>query len=68
MAQGDPVYVSGTSPKYLEIRTLLGARTNFTTWGTVQIQAGEFREKQHKQYESLNKRLVTIIGKQQGGG
>ena len=34
----------------------------------IQIQAGEFREKQHKQYESLNKRLVIIIGKEQGGG
>ena len=45
MAQGDPVYVSGTSPKYLEICTLLGARTNFTTWGTDPNSSGGISRK-----------------------
>ena len=45
MAQGNPVYVSGTSPKYLEIRTVLGARTNFTTWGTDPTSSGAISRK-----------------------
>ena len=32
----------------------------------VQVQAVEYRENQNKVYESLNKRLVSLISKEQG--
>ena len=33
----------------------------------IQIQAGECRERKNKRYESINKRLVTLFGKEQEG-
>ena len=33
----------------------------------IQIQAGEFRGKSQKQYEAENKRLITLINKEQEG-
>ena len=53
-------------PNRLEICARFGTRTNSTPWELVQIQAVEYREKQNKVHESLNKRLVTLISEQEG--
>ena len=56
----------GPHPSIWKFVRCLGQEQILQHGELIQIQVGEFREKQHKQYESLNKRLVTIIGKQHG--
>ena len=65
--RGIQVMFQGPHPNIWKFVRCLGQEQVLQHGELIQIQAGEFREKQHKQYESLNKRLVTIIGKEQGG-
>ena len=55
------------SPNIWKFVRALGQERILQHGELVQIQAVEYREKQNKVYESLNKRLVSLIGKEQEG-
>ena len=65
--KGIQVMFQGPHPNIWKFVRALGQEQILQHGELVQIQAGEYREKQNKVYESLNKRLVSLISKEQEG-
>lgn len=65
--KGIQVMFQGPHPNIWKFVRCLGREQILQHGELIQIQAGEFRGKHNKHYEAVNKRLVTLITKEQEG-